>query len=573
MKHILFYIIILGLFAGCDIFKNSDLGAFLEQSKGDVTIKSASVTPDYYQVRVFENFTLTAQTESVKSTVVSVEADLTPIGLGIVSLEKNGEVWSNSVWAETSDPGNYAIVFTAVNEFGRTAVFTNTVRAFQYDAVYVAVWGSDSNSGLTNTLPVRTIQKAIQIFQNAGVGEIRVSEGVYDDYAGGACIQMQAGMKIKGGYESMFTAYDPELYPTEIAGRSNVFHVIVAAGGGNCSLDSLIISGGYAMDDFLFNKHGGGILALNTSLMIKNCLIKSNAALQCGGAVYAMGGSVTISNCNLSGNFSYAKGGSVFLYDTPNAVIRDTLISNTSSGEGGAVWGNNTALLTFKNLYITKSEGKKSGGIVSLNIGNFTIENTAIVSSATAQTLDYSYISGGIASVSSGYLTMKNCLFSNNTVSNTVAFGNVTGNGVYLSAITNGSITGSKFIKNFTYSVYGIHAGAVVLNGNSSASIISNIFSMNSNSTTYLSGGGGINLESSDDPVIINYNLFTQNYPAAIADGYQSYPVSVRYNGFSLTSVYYHVYGSSDIFSIADLNNLDSAAEYPAGSIDGNYDF
>ncbi|NPV01409.1 MAG: hypothetical protein HPY53_08510 [Brevinematales bacterium] len=571
MKKIIIFLIA-AVFVSCDMFHNTDIGNMLEAAQGTIVFNWAAVSPDLYSVKTYTNLVLTAKVTGTDAKIVSVEADLTPAGMGIVSLELSGDVWSNQVWVKSVTPGNFTIIFNAVNEYGKSVQFSNSIRVFQNEAIYVAGWGDDTNSGITNTSPVRTILKASQLYDLNGAGEIRVATGVYDDNINSCCVLMKAGMILRGGYDNTFLTNNPALYPTKLDGLpGNALHVIAAVDGGKCTLDGLIISRGIANDDFLFGKHGGGILALGTEMVIKNCIIESNYALQCGGGIYVMNGSVTISNTLFRENIAASQGGACFLYDVARADIDYLLITNTYAESGGGIYGKNVASFTMDNSIIADVTSKKSGGTIHLENGSFAFGNSIFHSGTLFNDSFNLDIYGGTAFFANGILSMKNCILSNNNSSNTVNFVSIRSSGIYLSAITNFSIIQSKFYKNTCYSFYGSQGGAILLGGQCWGKIISNRISMNSNSATYNYGGAGIQFDYSITPMIVDYNIFEANYPGTIYEGYStSEPSSLKFNKFLNTSILYYDYNAGDITSISALNALDENGYNPAGSVSGN---
>jgi drug/metabolite transporter superfamily protein YnfA len=568
----LIIVIIAGLFVSCDLFHNTDIGNMLQSAQGTIEFNWAAVSPDLYSVKIYTNLVLTAKVTGTDAKIVSVEADLTSIGLGIVSMEKAGEIWSNQVWVKTVDAGSHTIIFNAVNEYGKSVQFNVSIRIFQNEAVYVAEWGDNTNSGLTNTAPVKSILKALQLYEEKGAAEIRVATGIYDEFINNTCVIMRPGMILKGGYDNTFMNNDPALYPTRIDGLSgNVYHVVVAVEGGKCTLDGLIISRGIANNDFLFNKHGGGILVLGTELVIKNCIIESNYALQCGGGIYVMDGSVTISNSVIRQNIAMSQGGACFFYNVSKADIDCTVISNTFAESGGGIYGKNIASFTMDDSVIAKSVSKKSGGTIYLDNGLFTLNNSLIHSGVLSHAPDGLDVYGAIAFFANGFLNMTGCIFSNNISSNTVNFTAIRGCGLYLSAITNFSVIQSIFFKSSAYSIYAAQGGAIMLANLSWGKIISNQISFNSNTATYNYGGAGIHLDNSTIPLIIDYNIFRANNPGTVYEGYSTaYPSSLKYNRFINSALLYSDYVGGDIYDIDSLNNLDSSGYNPPNSVTGN---
>jgi hypothetical protein len=574
MKKIIIFLIA-AVFVSCDMFHNTDIGNMLETAQGTIVFNWAAVNPDLYSVKTYTNLTLTAKVTGTDAKIVSVEADLTPVGMGILSLEQSGDIWSNQVWVKTVTPGNFTIVFNAVNEYGKSVQFSNNIRVFQNEAIYVAGWGDDTNSGITNSSPVRTILKAAQLYELNGAGEIRVATGVYDDYFNNYCVLMKAGMIIRGGYDNTFAVNDPALYPTKIDGLSgNVLHVIVAVDGGKCTLDGLIISRGIANDDFLFGKHGGGVLVLGTEMVIKNCIIESNYALQCGGGIYVMSGSVTISNTLFRQNIAMSQGGACFLYDVAMADIDTVMITNTYAESGGGIYGKNVALFTMDNSILADVTSKKSGAGVFLENGNFYMNKTAFnLCKNSGGTSGQTY--GGIARFNQGNLVMKYCVLSNNISSNYGAGQGITGAGVYVGAMTNFLILFSKFYHTVASTDYNSHGAALAISGVCyNGSIISNEFIMNSNFVSsgidYNYNGAAICLDWAYQ-TSINYNLFDNNFKRTIYEGIEDYvPKSLKFNIFINSPILYYDSSAGNITSISALNSLDENGYNSAGSVSGN---
>jgi len=166
----------------------------------------------------------------------------------------------------------------------------------------------------------------------------------------------------------------------------------------------------------------GGIVVMNTSPTITNCIISGNS-VQRGGGIYSDGGSPTITNCTISENSAWSSGGGICLHGGFPFITNCTISDNWGEGGGGIYCSNGSPIMT--NCTISGNEAIEYGGIycrssspimtnctISGNetrdayaeiglfngaptIGNCIIWNDSISFSDAAITITYSDIQGG----------------------------------------------------------------------------------------------------------------------------------------------------------------------------------
>ena len=113
--------------------------------------------------------------------------------------------------------------------------------------------------------------------------------------------------------------------PTSLSG--SVIDRVLEINGGSVTLQALTVTGGGNV------AQGGGILAQNTALTLKNSRVVSNISSQAGAGIYQVGGSLTLQNSsvvnNASSNGTSTYGGGIFAIDT-NVNLTSSSVSENS---------------------------------------------------------------------------------------------------------------------------------------------------------------------------------------------------------------------------------------------------
>jgi hypothetical protein len=128
----------------------------------------------------------------------------------------------------------------------------------------------------------------------------------------------------------------------------------------NTVLEGFTITGGNAKgsapDDL-----GGGMLCLNSSPTVRDCIFMGNAAVV-GGALCNAGGSPTIANCAFMDNSASGDGAAVFNDANSPTLINCLFMGNTAGGNGGAI-SNRDASPRLVNCTFSRNTAVAGGGM------------------------------------------------------------------------------------------------------------------------------------------------------------------------------------------------------------------
>ena len=343
--------------------------------------------------------------------------------------------------------------------------------------IYVTSNGTDTNTGLTNTTPKRTITNAINTSNNGDT--IILGPGTYKEN-----LNITKNLTLTGT-QSDNTIIDGQKkdscinIPTGIAatitnitiknGKTDTDTNIYSAAGGINNEGTLTLKNSTIKDN---NGGWGGGITNNNKLTIENSTIKDNNG-GWGGGIYNMG-KLTIVSSTINNNYADYRGGGIRNYGI--VTIENSTIKDNNSFEGGGIENNGT--LTIKNSTIKDNNVKNytfgdwwhyndwylghGGGIhnvgtqAAINIENSKITNNNAVNNGggiyneALLTLKSSIVTGNNAEVgggvyngeihSKGILTIEDSIVSNNKA---VMGGGIYNNKllyVYRSVISNNSV-------------------------------------------------------------------------------------------------------------------------------------
>lgn len=165
------------------------------------------------------------------------------------------------------------------------------------------------------------------------------------------------------------------------------------------TLRSLAISNGSATN-------GGGIHALDATLVVSDVRIVDNFALGAGGGLYSSGGDVTLTNSSVSGNHGDS-GGGVFVCCGSLFVSGGEIRANEGDFHGGGLF-NDGAEVLLERVTIDGNQTYVDGGGI-LNYGTMTIYDSGINNNTSTN-----YSGAGIRNNATLYV-------NNSTVSNNSA--------------------------------------------------------------------------------------------------------------------------------------------------------
>jgi predicted outer membrane repeat protein/parallel beta-helix repeat protein len=221
--------------------------------------------------------------------------------------------------------------------------------------------------------------------------------------------------------------------------------IIDAAGSGTvvtfpdvASADCVLAGFTVANGDTSVN--GGGMLCLNGSIEINNCIISDNTATENGGGIYTEYANLTLTSCvfsrnSASGVGNLAGGGGIFTRygeliltdcqfnnntavnssgggirctDAELTLAGSTFVSNSSVREGGGV-STDAERATLTDCKFNGNSAKYGGGMCNSHRGA-TVTNCVFASNTAER-------GGGICALQthSGDLSLNNCTFSGNS--------------------------------------------------------------------------------------------------------------------------------------------------------------
>lgn len=235
----------------------------------------------------------------------------------------------------------------------RTADVAPDRGAFEYNKpanrLYVNAAAAPGGDGSSWASALRSLQDALTVNYCPAIWEIWVAQGTYrptTDTNRDSAFVMRNGLAIYGGFagtETQLSQRNWRLNPTILSGdigvagnRSDNSHNVIS--NNNNGLNATAILDGFIIRDGQYDKSGstkkggGGMLNVNSSPWVSNCIFVSNFSTSDGGAVFNQGASATPTfiNCVFSGNQAVFGGG---IY---NAVARTQVINCTFSSNQAA---------------------------------------------------------------------------------------------------------------------------------------------------------------------------------------------------------------------------------------------
>ena len=152
-------------------------------------------------------------------------------------------------------------------------------------------------------------------------------------------------------------------------GRSGT--VITATKGENVTLAQLTIANGVA-------ENGGGLHALNGTVLLYDVAFRDNEATEHGGAVFVDKGTLTVERSLFAGNRG-DDGGALRADDTPVVALHTTFVNNTAWNRGGAVFLDNGPTHLFDNCVLQSNLSAHKAGALWTDATQVTLNNPALL--------------------------------------------------------------------------------------------------------------------------------------------------------------------------------------------------
>ncbi len=335
---------------------------------------------------------------------------------GLVWNFSDGSTLTNQCLAEHawSSPGTYAVTLTASNQDG-SATATVQVYVVAASACYVALSGSDVNSGATWTEAKQTIQAAVDAV--AFGGTVWVSNGVYNTgarLAGGQATSNRVVVSRGGTVRSANGPEDTIIVGNGPGGVNAVRGVYLEAGA---SLIGFTVTNGAVATNVYGSipgyNGGGGVFCEANSCVVSNCVVVDNDATVGAGV---LGG--TLYDCLVAGNVASNSmaangfGGGAYY----SRIDHSTLSNNYARFGGGGAYG---AILT--NSVIVNNSAVNGGGVYA-----GTLDSCQLVGNAAVTNGGGSYTS-----------VLYRCTISNNV---STRYGGGAGFGVLSNCVVDGNV-------------------------------------------------------------------------------------------------------------------------------------
>jgi len=189
----------------------------------------------------------------------------------------------------------------------------------------------------------------------------------------------------------------------------------------NFVLDGLTIKNGFAYLNFDSNdrlENGGGILVINSSPTIRNCIFENNTAEFSGGMGThgGAGGGICcydkanplITNCSFISNNCNSAGAAIACYSS-NPIIINCVIKNNFAMHGGGIFCNENSAPLITDCTITNNHVSGSGAGIYSFLSAPTILNCTISSNSAGNGPYGNGYGGGIAAEDGNVLIKNNC--------------------------------------------------------------------------------------------------------------------------------------------------------------------
>ena len=206
-------------------------------------------------------------------------------------------------------------------------------------------WGFDA---------FKRIQDGIDAIQTPGT--VHVAAGNYIEN-----IELRGGAIVRGAGADI----------TTIDGNKNGSVVSASSTGPGTELDGFTITNGTGTRHGGYT-YGGGIHISNSSLIVRNTIIRGNRSSDGSGGIEAYDSTLSLYNNNISHNNGWW-GGAITLHRTDAEIVGNIIYQNYC-GYGGVIWITDESQTTIVNNEISENSfGVGLGGSSSANIINNTI--------------------------------------------------------------------------------------------------------------------------------------------------------------------------------------------------------
>lgn len=316
----------------------------------------------------------------------------------IYDSENRCNIYSNNTYSR----GNGADIYEAGNSPVSVVVDTFTVltptdyhaspiELFSFDILqgvdelvaenlFVSPSGDDSNDGLTNETPLKTIRRAMSIIQADSLNPktIHLAEGTYSPETNGEIFPVDIidWVHLVGASQN-FVVLDAD-------STASVVHFNYSRGS---SIQNVTLIGGSAL-------RGGGLFCYESRCNISNITVEQNSAVAHGGGVYCTASDVTIEYVRIAANYA-EYGGGMYIASSNNDTyhIHHITFTDNSAYSGGGLTHNHDT--EFSDLQFYNNYAETWGGAIRIINGDPTFNRMVMAYNHAGLSASAMYLSNG----------------------------------------------------------------------------------------------------------------------------------------------------------------------------------
>lgn len=254
--------------------------------------------------------------------------------------------------------------------------------------------GETPQTALAKVTPA--VEAAVTLAGACCTCRVRVAEGRYHIYqkTSADTLFLRERVSVYGGYPRGFgEPRNPEYHPTILDGQqagegpNHVYHVVT--GSNEAILDGFVITGGRARSDgnpLNPENYGGGLIALNNSPTINDCVFEGNEAVYGGGA-YLTNSTTTLRTCRFVENIADEWGGGLHVHSGAPTLSRSDLRLNQAKRGAGLYCGPGAEMQVSNTTFWSNTATNEGGGVyvdlaTPLLINNSFSDNSAAAGGA-----------------------------------------------------------------------------------------------------------------------------------------------------------------------------------------------